>query len=171
MKFQDDPFYNEMYFKAEREDGYFRDRCVFADEIDIEDSMSVTVKYSNDALLTYSLIAHSPYEGWKVSISGTEGRLETSQFYSGQNANNPCSEIKIFNRKGEEITYSTLKTQGIHGGGDERILRMLFCGIDEDPLGQFAGSYEGAKSLMIGACANKSMKEKRPIFVKELLKG
>ena len=40
-------------------DGYFRDKCVFSEEIDIEDTMSVNVKYNKGTVMSYSLTAHS----------------------------------------------------------------------------------------------------------------
>ena len=43
-----------MYFIPEKEDGYMRDRCIFSDQINIEDTMSVAVRYKEGALLTYS---------------------------------------------------------------------------------------------------------------------
>ena len=46
-----------LYFDVEAEDGYYRDGCVFADDIDIWDTMSVNVRYASGMLLTYSLIA------------------------------------------------------------------------------------------------------------------
>ena len=79
----------EFYFDAEDIDGYYRDRCVFSPDIDIEDTMSVTVKYSKGAILTYSLIAYSPYEGWRIAISGTDGRIEAEEFHSGHYAGGP----------------------------------------------------------------------------------
>jgi hypothetical protein len=40
-------------------DNYHRDMNVFADDITIEDDMSVLVKYSNGATMTYHLTAYS----------------------------------------------------------------------------------------------------------------
>lgn len=170
VKYHDNPFMKEFYFNAEKEDGYFRDRCVFADDIDIEDSMSVTVKYSKGTLLTYSLISYSPYEGWKVSINGTGGRLEASEYHSGHKTSEPSNLIFVYNRKGEAVTYDIRKADGGHGGGDERLQRMLFKGDLPDPLNHFAGSSDGVKSIMIGICANKSIKENKPFSIRELLK-
>src|SRR3990170_1389178 len=65
-----------LYLDAELEDGYHRDGCVFADEIDIYDTMSATVRYTNGALLSYSMIAYSPWEGYSLAFNGTQGRLE-----------------------------------------------------------------------------------------------
>lgn len=161
VRYREDPFMRDFYFEAEKEDGYFRDRCVFSEEIDIEDSMSVVVKYSKGALLTYSLITYSPYEGWKVSITGTGGRLEATETFSGQKASEPANHVYVFNRKGEQVVYSIKKVEGEHAGGDKKLLDMLFRGNIPDPLGHMAGSHDGAMAAMIGICANKSMKEKK----------
>ena len=52
----------QMYLEAEEHDGYLRDQNVFGDGISIEDTMAVMVKYSNRALLTYSLNTYLPWE-------------------------------------------------------------------------------------------------------------
>ena len=65
-----------LYLDAEHEDQYFRDQSVFGDGISIEDTMGALVKYKNGAILTYSLIAYSPWEGFRVVFNGTKGRLE-----------------------------------------------------------------------------------------------
>lgn len=71
-----DPRLRELYLEAEGRDGYLRDRDVFAEGITIEDNLAVLVRYRQGALLTYSLNAHSPWEGYRVAINGTQGRLE-----------------------------------------------------------------------------------------------
>ena len=164
-------FIKDFYFKAEKEDGYFRDRCIFSDQINIYDTMSVAVEYEKGTLLTYSLMAYSPYEGWKISITGTNGRLEAAEYHSGHEIDDPCYHIKVFNRKGEVITYDILKAKGDHGGGDEKLRKMLFRGYTQDPLGHMAGSYDGVKSIMIGVCANKSIKENKAFRIRDLING
>ena len=94
------PWVREMYYGCESEDGYYRDRCVFAEEIDIYDTMSLAVKYRQGALMSYSLVAHAPYEGWKISISGTKGRMEASQFDTGTQALDDCFHIKVLSERG-----------------------------------------------------------------------
>jgi predicted dehydrogenase len=66
----------ELYLKAEGDDGYLRDRDVFTAGISIEDNAGVLVTYRSGAILTYALNAHSPWEGYRVSVNGTEGRIE-----------------------------------------------------------------------------------------------
>jgi predicted dehydrogenase len=65
-----------LYLEAEGSDGYLRDSDVFAEGITIEDNLSLVVGYRGGPSMTYSLNAHSPWEGYRVAINGTEGRLE-----------------------------------------------------------------------------------------------
>ena len=38
--------------------------------------MTVAVGYRSGASLAYTLVAHAPWEGYRVAITGTEGRVE-----------------------------------------------------------------------------------------------
>jgi predicted dehydrogenase len=166
-----DPLMKALYFDAEQEDGYFRDRCVFSEQIDIYDTMSATVRYKGGPLMSYSLIAHSPYEGWRCAINGTGGRLEAEEFHSGLFTRLPSQTIKVFNRKGEMVSYEIPKPTGGHGGGDERLLERLFSGRTiPDPLGHMANSWAGAMSVLIGVAANQSIASGQPIAIADLLK-
>ncbi|MDP4511079.1 Gfo/Idh/MocA family protein [Nonomuraea turcica] len=71
-----DPRLKRLYLDAEHEDGYIRDQDVFGEGVDIDDNMSVLVRYANRAIMTYSLHAHAPWEGYRVAFNGTAGRLE-----------------------------------------------------------------------------------------------
>src|SRR4029077_998169 len=59
-----------LYAKCEDADGYFRDGCVFRQDIDIFDNMQAIVKYSNGATMNYALNAYMPYEGYRVAFNG-----------------------------------------------------------------------------------------------------
>ena len=120
--------------------------------------------------MSYSLTAHSPYEGWRAAINGTEGRIELEEIHSGPRTKEPSQQIKLFNRKGEVITYDIQKAAGDHGGGDERIRRMIFVGDVQDPLGHRADSWAGAMSAIIGIASNISIAEGRTVDVSELIK-
>lgn len=166
----DDPFYKRFYFETEHEDGYIRDSCVFDEDIDIYDNMAVNVEYESGALLAYSLIAHSPYEGWNASINGTKGRLEVGEIYSGHGSENKNNHIKYYNRKNELIRFDIPKAEGSHGGGDDKLIRMLIKNDIEDDMGVQATSMDGAMSLLIGAAANMSIQNKEVISIKEILR-
>jgi len=135
------PELKPFYLDCEDEDGYFRDRCVFSPEIDIEDTLSVNVQYSGGAVLSYSLTAHSPYEGMNLILNGKDGRIEiTDRKNSSVTYHEDAKQtMKIYNRNGEEITYKfpVGNAEG-HGGADDKIRDMLFVGMEEDPLCQRA---------------------------------
>jgi hypothetical protein len=68
------PTLKELYFDTEKYDGYIRDRCVFRDDIDIEDTVGLVAQYRNGVTLTYSLNAFMPWEGYRLDINGTKGK-------------------------------------------------------------------------------------------------
>jgi predicted dehydrogenase len=162
-------FTRTYYQEAEQHDGYYRDQCVFGEDVDIYDTMSLNVKYRGGTLLTYSLNAYSPYEGWKATFVGTRGRIEAQDYHSGAHVHDPLRSIQIYNQKGEQTTVQVAHSIHDHGGGDKRLRRMLFARDIADPLGQQAGSRAGAMSLLIGAAANQSIAEHRPIRIQDLL--
>jgi predicted dehydrogenase len=169
FKNADDQKMKGMYFGPEKVDGYYRDGCVFSDEIDIEDNMALTVKYKEGALLTYSLVAYSPYEGYRATITGKGGRLEVQTFASGVHSGQPEDTVRIYAQDKETIV-TVPKESGMHGGSDERLLEMLFRPGTPDPLNQLASSAEGIHSVMIGVCANKSIADGMPHRVDDYIK-
>ena len=167
-----DPLIRALYLDAESADGYLRDRCVFRPEIDIYDTMALTAAYRGGAFLTYSLVAYSPYEGWRLAINGTDGRLEAEDIESGFRAAAPTLQCRVFNPRGEIATYDVPKAMGEHGGADEQLLARLFGGVTlPDPLGHMAGSRAGAMSMLIGAAANESIRSGQVVRIDDLLAG
>jgi predicted dehydrogenase len=164
-----DDFEMRFYVSAEDKDHYHSDGCVFAKEIDIYDTMSLNVEYAGGALLTYSLNAHTPYEGWRIAINGSKGRIEADFPETGLLVPAKANIIRFFDLKNGITTYEVPFAHGNHGGGDERIRRMIFEGNISDPLGQQASSADGALSVMIGAAANVSIAEKRVVNINQLL--
>jgi hypothetical protein len=163
---------HDLYYACEDVDGYYRDGCVFSEEIDIEDTMSLNVLYSAGAMMSYSLTAHSPYEGYRICLNGSEGRLEAVDLHGGIGpyAGQQIYDIRVFNRKNEEIRYTIPAVEGMHGGGDDRLLKILMEGGPEDPLGRLAGTRAGAMSIMIGIAANESIRQGQTIRIGDLLK-
>ncbi len=186
----DDKAMMGLYFDAEKYDSYYRDQSVFGDGIDIEDNMGVMVRYQNNTVMTYSLNAHCPWEGYRVCFNGTKGRLEfnvverayvdaegVEDFANpgmremGQDRSKMVPEI-IFQPhfgKPQVIEYAC-DSLGGHGGGDARLLDHLFIGVKDDPLGLAAGYKDGAQSILTGIGANMSMRTGLPVKVQELIK-
>ncbi|MFJ8955139.1 Gfo/Idh/MocA family protein [Streptomyces sp. NPDC102381] len=82
-----------LYLDAEAEDGYLRDRDVFDEDIDIEDTLSVLVGYRGGSSMTYSLTAHSPWEGYRVSVNGSRGRAELEVVERAHVASGTASDL------------------------------------------------------------------------------
>ncbi len=163
--------YKKIYLECEDVDGYYRDRCLFADDIDIEDSICVNVAYSGGTVMSYSLTAHSPIEGYQMVLNGTKGRLEFTKYANhGDNfseLNNQLS-LKIYNRSGEQIEIKLAPEQaGNHGGSDVKLRDNLFKGYESDELGRMADTASGLMSIGVGMAANISMAENRRVDLKE----
>jgi predicted dehydrogenase len=165
-----DPFLKTFYFDAEQFDGYHRDQCVFADEINIEDTMNVAARYKHGAQLSYSLVAYSPYEGWRATLTGTKGRMELREDETGPLVDAVNSTITVCDANGNLTRHDIPRAEGDHGGGDEQILERLFGGRPlPDPLGHMAGSWAGAMSILIGAAANRSIAMGESVTIADLL--
>ena len=171
----------ELYLDAEHEDGYFRDRCVFGQGIRIEDAMSLAVRYDSGVLMSYSLVAFSPYEGFKITFSGTKGRLEMEEleasYISAHDGEikraTPESSVKITVFPHFKPAYSVDPQlgHGGHGGGDVKLLDDVF--LDErpaDPLGRAANHLDGARSIMTGIAANQSIATGQPIRIADVIR-
>ncbi len=155
----------KMYLNCEDIDHYYRDRCLFSDVIDIEDTVSVNVKYKKGAVMSYSLTAHSPYECMKIVINGSKGRLEANNAFGKDT-------ILFYNREGECINFDrthVVRRPGGHGGSDPALRDNLFRGYTDDPLHQMADTRAGAMSIGIGIAANKSMAQDRAVYLSEFL--
>ncbi len=169
----------KLYLEAEHEDAYYRDQSVFGDGISIEDTMGVLVKYASGAILTYSLTAYAPWEGFRAIFNGTKGRLEldvVEQSYANcgdeqeaEGASEKCTiTLRLFFEKPREIGVES--GLGGHGGGDPVLLKDLFGeNIGEDRFGRAAGHIDGVKSILTGICANMSLRTEGVVWVKDVL--
>ena len=169
----------KLYLDNEQYDGYFRDRCVFGDDISIEDTMNLVVEYDSGAIMSYSLNTFMPWEGYRVEFNGTKGRLEhscmESSYMSGDGSvqgqlKPEGTSIKVFPNFKEPYSVEIRQAEGGHGGGDEVMLADIFNGGD-DPLMRSADYVEGAYSILTGIAANKSFETGLPVMVADLVKG
>jgi predicted dehydrogenase len=190
-KTTDDPFALELgrsemlrglYLDAEEETGYLRDRNVFGDDISIEDTMVVSARYRSGVLLSYSLVAFSPWEGLRVAITGDKGRVELYERHGAHvieqtptGAEGPESaeaehlrQILLFPMFQGPVEVDIPAAKGTHGG-DGFMLEQLF---DREPppdtCGWRASHLDGAASVLLGAAANQSMATGLPVRIDEL---
>lgn len=157
-----------LYFNAEKEDGYIRDACCFNGEGDIDDNMSVSVMYQKGTLLTYTLNLFSQHEGYRMVITGEKGVIIANHWNYGYGKKDK-EEIVVLHQDERVETLTFELAKGGHNGGDEKLIRMLFAGDTEDPLGQFADSFAGITSAMIGIAANESIATGKTVDVQKYL--
>jgi hypothetical protein len=148
------------------------------------------VEYQGGPRLSYSLNAHSPWEGYRVAVNGTEGRAElevveraavtssTDKKTVVDPSATPIEEDDAIRRNGErlvvqrhwEAAYEVpiVNGEGGHGGGDELLLSDLFNGPGEDPLGRPSGYLDGLRSVSVGIAGNRSLESSLPVRIEDL---
>nr|WP_255465817.1 Gfo/Idh/MocA family oxidoreductase [Cellulomonas sp. APG4] len=193
LDLRDDPRLERLYLQAEEHDGYLRDRDVFTSGITIEDNLAVVVDYARGATLTYSLNAHSPWEGYRVSVNGTGGRAELEVVERGavvlgkdgrpvldpslveaddDDAVRPRGQRLVVQQHwGAAREVEIPEGSGAHGGGDDRMLADVFRGPGHDPLGRAAGLLDGVRSVVVGIAGNTSLETGLPVRTADLRLG
>lgn len=170
----------DMYLNCEEYDGYLRDKCVFSDEIDIEDTMNVVVRYKSGTILSYSLNAFTSWEGYRVVFNGTMGRLE-QECHESSYINSGGKVEGAFESEGSTIrVYPHFKApyevemwtgKGSHGGGDIVMLKDIFDNQQDDKYLRAADYVQGAYSILVGIAANKSMATGKKIRIDDIISG
>ncbi len=179
-----------LYLDAEQHDGYVRDLDVFGEGITIEDNLALIVDYASGATLSYSLNAHSPWEGYRVAVNGTLGRaelevVERGAVLAGEGLHptldpslsggdgtttlRPEGERLILQKHWQEAVEVPIGSgEGGHGGGDALLLRDVFEGPGEDPLARPADWSDGIRSISVGISGNRSLETGLPVQVADL---
>ena len=170
-----------LYLETEQHDGYYRDRCVFRDDIDIEDTVSAVVEYDNGASMAYSLNTFNAWEGYAIVFNGTLGRLEhavVEQVYmSGTGSAQGGIEVggvttRVIPLRGAPQDVEPWTGEGDHGGGDEIMLEWLFRpDRPADPYLRAADQRAGAYSILTGIAANQSMGTGAPVRIGDLVQN
>lgn len=190
LDLRDDERLKALYYDNEKFDGYRRDQDVFSEGITIEDNLALIVDYEGGPTLSYSLNAHSPWEGYRVAVNGTEGRaelevVERAAVVAGTDKKTvvdpsatPIEEDDAVRRNGERLLVQRhwepayeveiSNGEGGHGGGDNLLLSDLFNGPGEDPLGRPSGYIDGLRSVSVGIAGNKSLESGLPVRISEL---
>ncbi|MEM1097153.1 MAG: Gfo/Idh/MocA family oxidoreductase [Planctomycetota bacterium] len=174
-----------LYRNAEQESGYIRDRNVFAGEdkwpITAEDTLAITARFTKGTVMSYSLVAYCPWEGERLAVTGTEGQVEyfgrgQGHVIAGQSDEQLAQEqyqgekyIRLQRMFEEPQTIPIPEAKGGHGGGDAKLLERIFIPDGKpDELGRDATHIDGAKSVLFGVAANRSIENKAPIRFADL---
>ncbi|MBP2437634.1 Gfo/Idh/MocA family protein [Microbacterium amylolyticum] len=180
-----------LYLDQEHHDGYLRDRDVFSGGITIEDNLALIVDYARGATMSYSLNAHSPWEGYIVAINGTQGRAELTVVERGATLAGDGKDVVVDpSATPDDVTATDTRPEGErlvvqkhfspaeeipiprgeggHGGGDAKLLHDVFVGTRPDPLGFRADWSDGARSVVVGLAGNRSLADRVPVTITEL---
>jgi len=172
-----------LYLAAEAETGYIRDRNVFGEPISIEDTMAVTARYRNGAILSYCLIAYSPWEGLRIAVTGDRGRIEMevveniNHLLGDGQANSvgaskgafKHAHIRLYPLFGAPEDIPVPTGEGGHGGADPVMLAQLFApDPPPDPFHRAASHIDGAASVLVGIAANESIRTGQMMRIDDL---
>jgi len=180
-----------LYLEQEGYDGYRRDQDVFDAGITIEDNLALVVDYVSGATMSYALNAHSPWEGYTVAVNGTRGRAELLVVERGavlldENGRGiidpsarpehvvaadtrPVGEWLTVQRHFEAARAIEIpEAVGGHGGGDAVLLRDVFVGAGDDPLGHAATWRDGVRSVVVGIAGNRSLATGQAVRINDL---
>jgi predicted dehydrogenase len=181
MRLEDKPDLRKLYLECERYDGYFRDRCVFSSQMDIEDMIHAVVKYQNGVQMSYSLHAFSPWEGYIITFTGSKGRLEhkcqetsyTSGDGSVQGVLKPEGTwTHVFPHFQPGFSAEIWSSGGGHGGGDPVLLEDIFN--PHPPVDRYlraADQRSGAYSILTGIAGNLSIQTGQSVRIEDLVQG
>jgi hypothetical protein len=139
------------------------------------------VNYAGGAIMTYSLNAFSPWEGYTIAFNGTKGRLEhkcqETVYISGDGSvpgalKKEGTTIHIYPHFAPAYAVEVWAGEGGHGGGDAALLEALFSpNAPPDAHGRAADHRAGAYSILTGIAANQSMATGAWVQVSDLVGG
>ena len=145
--------------------------------------MAVLVRYSTGATMTYHLTAYAPWEGYRVMVNGSRGRLELEVVESdhvspgrrrrGQGRRPARRRGRRPSSGGATLTLRPFwrpprrdPGRGLQPGRARRRRRPDDRGAlrrrQPDPLGRAATARDGALALLTGLAANRSFETGRP---------
>jgi predicted dehydrogenase len=155
-----------LYADNEDYDGYFRDRCVFSPDIDIEDTMQASIAYENGVVVNYLMTAYDAAEGYRVVFHGERGVL-TLETIERPYVREDGGLVRPALPEALSVVVQPLFSRphrlaipdaaGSHGGGDRVMLEHLFRHDVDDPFGRAADERSGAWSALVGIAANASI--------------
>jgi hypothetical protein len=113
-----------------------------------------------------------PFEGYRVAFNGEVGRLEVRDHerQPWDVAEDDETEIYVTKSFGKRVRVPVQTGQGGHGGGDDRLRDLIFRKADAPDHMKLPDSRAGAMSCLTGIAARKSIEEKRPVRIADLVK-
>lgn len=134
-------------------------RCVFHCDNDVCDYQNLTMQFENGISATFVASAFSTNMTRRIVIDGTHGRLQ------GNLDENSISYVEFATNKEISINLNAdIDTLG-HGGGDVRLMADFIDLIKNGNAQAKTLAQDSLESHLIAFAAEKSRKNKQPIFV------
>lgn len=150
-----------------------KDLSVFDDDINIEDHLATLITYNGGATLNYSVNFSSPWEGYRLIITGTHGQIETLNGRLPDGTALPGSDAVVYRPLfAEPEEHPIEKASGGHEGADPLLRHDLFVGPTDysREVGMVATSWEGALAVAMGEAMWRSAESGEPIQVSSLIR-
>ncbi|HEY9290465.1 MAG TPA: Gfo/Idh/MocA family oxidoreductase [Microlunatus sp.] len=145
---------------------------IYDSEIDIEDTYSALIGYRGGASASYSIDFSSPWEGYRLGISGTEGRIETSYGHDLQRNPLPGNDaVRLLPLFGPARTIEVDTGGSGHDGADPIMRSDLFGTPSEESLrlGLPATVEQAAYAVAAGEAISRSITSGTVIDIGRLL--
>ena len=128
--------------------------------------------------MNYTLCAYSPWEGYEIVFSGTEGELTHRHvgvhgiFGGTRHHADDTATTTVLHRHGEEPRQVDVWSgEGDHGGGDPVMLdQLLNPAASQDPYLRRSSHVDGAWSILTGIASNVSMERGQTVTIAALLR-
>ncbi|BCM72013.1 MULTISPECIES: Gfo/Idh/MocA family protein [unclassified Streptomyces] len=148
------------------------DRRIPADA-DIDDVLAAVIRYSGGAVAHYSLSARSPWEGYTLTVLGTEGELTTRYEVAPPDGTPPAERyaVEVSPLGGAPHTHRIPVESGTHSGADARMIDAVLRHATPQRASQAATAVDGAYAVAVGEALTRSAADGTVVAVDELLPG
>jgi hypothetical protein len=120
--------------------------------------------------MAYSVNAFMPFEGLRVAFNGEQGRLEMRDYERQPWTPEVETVIELTRNFGKKEVISVPSDPTGHGGGDAGLQRVMFGGEVPPTHMRLPDSRAGALACLTGVAARKSVAEKRPVRIADLVR-
>ncbi|MYU23644.1 Gfo/Idh/MocA family oxidoreductase [Streptomyces sp. SID8352] len=155
-----------------RPDADTADRQVPADA-DIADVLSAVIRYRGGVTAHYSLSARSSWEGYTLTVLGTEGELTTRYEVEPADGARRAEDytVEVSPLSGPPRSYTVSRETGRHSGADAHMIDALLRHSAAQPEDHTATAVDGAYAVAVGEALTRSAAGGAVVAVDGLLPG
>lgn len=150
----------KLFYRAEDEDGYVQDVCLYNSEKDTHDSAAVLLNYGGAARAVYTECFHSALTGRRLRIIGDQAELL---------ADEAAMRLEVsYRHRNERVAHTFVAGGQGHGGGDEGQIAALLDAIRGGAPTRATGE-AGMWAVAVGQAAELARRSGRIVALDEVL--